>query len=274
MLLLMLPLLLPVLPAAAAAAAAATASVGLAPLTDLQHLALAGLDTKQSLPSSTDWFPVSGCIFSQLVKLTHLELDKVAASSTLEHLAQLTSLERLLLGRLSLHNASVISLSGLERLNRLRWLRIEGLDANISTSSLPSLGQLTGLTKLQLLNCKGFQPILLSGMMDLVELDLQGTSLLGTGGVVDVPAAAAAAAVMQVQIAAANGAGAAAGAGGNGGALRGCSDCSHYVFSQDGVYLSLHTSSLMHRPLFVLPVLSLVSKGVTSSTCPCQFIPY
>jgi hypothetical protein len=62
---------------------------------------------------------------------------------------------------------SATALSGLESLSRLKWLCIEGLESHMSTSSVPALGQLTKLTRLQLLNCKGFQPILLSGMMNL-----------------------------------------------------------------------------------------------------------
>lgn len=62
---------------------------------------------------------------------------------------------------------SASSLSGLDKLARLKWLCIEGLESHISTSSVPALGQLTKLTRLQLLNCKGFQPILLSGMLHL-----------------------------------------------------------------------------------------------------------
>jgi hypothetical protein len=62
---------------------------------------------------------------------------------------------------------SAAAFSGLDSLRRLQWLCVEGLEASISTSSVPALGQLTKLTRLQLLNCKGFQPILLSGMMDL-----------------------------------------------------------------------------------------------------------
>lgn len=63
--------------------------------------------------------------------------------------------------------SSAAAFSGLDRLRCLRWLCLEGLEASISTSSIPALGQLTKLTRLQLLNCKGFQPILLSGMMEL-----------------------------------------------------------------------------------------------------------
>lgn len=74
-------------------------------MTDLQHLTLGHLDTKQ-IPAtgSNDWFPVPGSLFSGLVRLTHLEMRRCVASSTLEHLGRLTALERLVLGRLLLHN--------------------------------------------------------------------------------------------------------------------------------------------------------------------------
>jgi hypothetical protein len=77
---------------------------GLAPLTDLQHLTLGYLDTKQIPTNSNDWFPVPGSIFSHLVRLTHLEMHRCVASSTLEHLGCLTALQHLVLGRLLLHN--------------------------------------------------------------------------------------------------------------------------------------------------------------------------
>lgn len=69
---------------------------------------------------------------------------------------------------MQVHNVNAAALSGLDSLSRrLRWLCIEGLESQLTTSSVPGLGQLTHLTRLQLLNNKGFQPILLSGMMHL-----------------------------------------------------------------------------------------------------------
>lgn len=73
---------------------------GLADLTGLQHLTLSDLDTKQASAVNSDWFPVPGAIFSTLGSLTHLELDKCVASSTLEHLEHLTNLQHLVLSRL------------------------------------------------------------------------------------------------------------------------------------------------------------------------------
>ncbi len=74
---------------------------------------------------------------------------------------------------LQVHNVNAAALSGLGNLSRrLSWLCIEGLESQLSTSSVPGLGQLTRLTRLQLLNSKGFQPILLSGMF---HLEVRGT---------------------------------------------------------------------------------------------------
>lgn len=136
----------------------------------------------------SDWFPVPGELLLHLVHLTHLQLERCVASSTLQHLSALTKLQTLLLGRLCLHHTSAAALSGLDALAKtLQWLALEGLESHISTSSVPALGNLTALTQLQLHDCKGFQPILLSGMLRLQVLELQGTPLLGTGVVVPPP---------------------------------------------------------------------------------------
>jgi hypothetical protein len=89
---------------------------------------------------------------------------------------------------MKVHNVNAAALSGLDSLSRrLRWLCIEGLESQLTTSSVPGLGQLTHLTRLQLLNNKGFQPILLSGMLHLEVgegLGREGEGILGPPTVV------------------------------------------------------------------------------------------
>jgi hypothetical protein len=167
----------------------------LSALTDLQHLELAELALPGVNPLGKDassqdtWAPITGSLFSQLLKLTHLELDSGtggASPQTFQHLGCLTDLQHL--GLTSVWEDYVAGegwvptadgMEGLSQLTQLTSLDVRNSVATFTAHSTPRLTPLTNLRQLCLHNVDAIHPSVLAGMTQLQRFKLSDTDVLG-----------------------------------------------------------------------------------------------
>jgi hypothetical protein len=162
-------------------------------LTDLQHLLLqlvvqsgvdigeVGADDQSALAS------IPGSLFSQLVKLTHLELHAGTGGltqSSFEHLGCLTALQHLgLTSMWTEPNGDWVptaeGMVGLSQLTQLTCLDMDECVATFKTDITPPLTPLTNLRRLRLRDIDAVDPAVLACLRQLQHLELYSHKLLG-----------------------------------------------------------------------------------------------
>jgi hypothetical protein len=123
----------------------------------------------------TSYALIPGSLFSQLLQLTHLDLDggcNGLTQGTFQQLGCLTNLQHLRLKQVSTQPHYVTAtaadgMAGLSELTQLTVLSLEGLTAALTLHSVPQLAPLTNLRMLTLMQIPALDPAILAGMAQL-----------------------------------------------------------------------------------------------------------